>query len=307
MSRLASFVAGCAVTAFALNLRTIWSWLGSEGVGLVADSLIFAGIGLFVVILLLVGLAWVRRRSSNRRKWTLGPGPDDFVARQRRFFPFLVSGDVTYGPLSVSQWLEHESGRKSSWTREDVSQAAAAQVATVFRGLDAERPHRAALAVMFALKIWHSNKYEDVRNTLARAWDPKTGLGQEKAERVSRRIVARFMSDERHRSIHHLVQECMVRHGWSETVLMALLDKALRVGTISGAEYGWLKLVDRPLFYALNAVGRPSFLPESIGVACHYHAEKLHGAALHTPYVTPAVEGIMRTLAKESEHEVVAG
>ena len=72
----------------------------------------------------------------------------------------------------------------------------------------------------------------------------------------------------------------------------AILAAARETGPLPTSEFQWLKGVDRPLFYALNNLGRRTFHVEGLAAAAHYRAEVAAGKRLPEP----AVEDAARTV-----------
>jgi intracellular multiplication protein IcmP len=97
------------------------------------------------------------------------------------------------------------------------------------------------------------------------------------------------------------------RHGWTQTALMALLNQArLAAGVLAPAQFAWLKLVDRPLWYALHSLGfeadgvgrylHPNPRVEAAGARDHWEAERIVGLALVEPSVDRAVDALRRAI-----------
>jgi intracellular multiplication protein IcmP len=99
------------------------------------------------------------------------------------------------------------------------------------------------------------------------------------------------------------------RHAWTHPALMSLLNAARRkAGVLPPAQFAWLKLVDRLLWYALHSLG---FESEGIGRYLHpYPRVEAAGARDHwalervvgRPVVTPTFE-----LALEAMTDVLKG
>lgn len=99
---------------------------------------------------------------------------------------------------------------------------------------------------------------------------------------------------------HLWVRPLCQRHAFVTTVFTALLETAqARSGTFPTSDFLFLKVVDRPLFMALNQVGRRVAWPEAAGVRAHMLAEKESQKALPTPIVRPAVRAMAQHLANE--------
>ncbi|MCY3675674.1 MAG: hypothetical protein OXH65_07455 [Paracoccaceae bacterium] len=63
-------------------------------------------------------------------------------------------------------------------------------------------------------------------------------------------------------------------HGWKSTALVTILRRArLEGGVLPTANFLWLKLIDRTLWYTLNNAGNAVSSIESAGVHAHFRAE----------------------------------
>jgi intracellular multiplication protein IcmP len=98
------------------------------------------------------------------------------------------------------------------------------------------------------------------------------------------------------------------RHAYTHTVLMELLNTTrLRAGVLAPGQFAWLKLVDRPLWYALHSLGfetegvgrylHPNPRVEAIGARDHWAVERLAGEPLIEPNVDRAVEALRKVAA----------
>lgn len=85
-----------------------------------------------------------------------------------------------------------------------------------------------------------------------------------------------------------------------------------RAGVLAPAQFNFLKLVDRRLWYALHSLGFPSEsdadygpmpnpLIEAVGARAHWHAELIAGEPLHTPQLDEAAAAI-RAQAEQASH-----
>ncbi|MBK8176953.1 MAG: hypothetical protein IPK66_17330 [Rhodospirillales bacterium] len=80
-------------------------------------------------------------------------------------------------------------------------------------------------------------------------------------------------------------------HAYTATVLLRLLAEAREGGVLPPALFTWLKGVDRPLWYALNSLGRRMPFVEAAGAIAHYRAERAAGFARPAPASTPRWTG----------------
>jgi intracellular multiplication protein IcmP len=95
----------------------------------------------------------------------------------------------------------------------------------------------------------------------------------------------------------------MGAHYFTTPGLMSVLNAArLRSGVLAPAQFAFLKLVDRRLWYALHALGfeadgtlahpHPSQRVEAIGARAHWAAER----AISTPIATPEFDAAIDTI-----------
>jgi len=89
---------------------------------------------------------------------------------------------------------------------------------------------------------------------------------------------------------------------------MSLLNMArLRAGVLAPAQFAWLKLVDRPLWYALASLGfetegvsrylHPNPRVEAAGARDHWAVERFIGAPVINPSIDCAVEALRKIAA----------
>jgi intracellular multiplication protein IcmP len=95
----------------------------------------------------------------------------------------------------------------------------------------------------------------------------------------------------------------MEAHHFTTLGLMSVLNAArLRSGVLAPAQFAFLKLVDRRLWYALHALGfeadgplahpHPSQRVEAIGARAHWTAERAIGAPIPTAEFDAAIAAI---------------
>lgn len=94
------------------------------------------------------------------------------------------------------------------------------------------------------------------------------------------------------------VKDLGKRHATMETAFLAALEFARTNRPLPTSLFTWVKLVDRPLWYALNNLGRTTFHVEGVAAIAHYRAEVAVGRALTSPHVQAAALPLAR-LASE--------
>lgn len=88
------------------------------------------------------------------------------------------------------------------------------------------------------------------------------------------------------------VQEILQSHGYVLTVMASLLEAARLDGVLASAEFLWLKVVDRRLWYMLNCVGRQTPYVEVGGPFSHWLAEKAMKRASRVPMIDEASKAL---------------
>lgn len=92
------------------------------------------------------------------------------------------------------------------------------------------------------------------------------------------------------------VQAILARHAFNRTVIMALFTEARRLGVLPPAEMRWLRFYDRPLWYALQTIGRQAGFAEAAGVLSHYLYEARTGHGIAEAQLDKAVSGLEAAL-----------
>jgi len=98
------------------------------------------------------------------------------------------------------------------------------------------------------------------------------------------------------------------QHAYTTPALMTVLSTArLRAGVLAPAQFAWLKLVDRSLWYALHSLGfesegigrylHPNPRAEAAGARDHWAAERAAGRPVTWPCVERALSALRQTHA----------
>jgi intracellular multiplication protein IcmP len=106
-------------------------------------------------------------------------------------------------------------------------------------------------------------------------------------------------------------REACAAHAFTAPALMTLLNVArIRSGVLAPAQFAWLKLVDRPLWYALHSLGfetegtgrylHPNARVEALGARDHWAVERATGAPVTKPDLDRAIDALRRTHARRS-------
>lgn len=97
-----------------------------------------------------------------------------------------------------------------------------------------------------------------------------------------------------------VVQTTISRHAYVLTVMATLLNVARASGVLASAEFLWLKVIDRRLWYMLNAVGRQTPTVEVAGPFAHWRIEY----TLERPFRTPMIENATKALDEAVQNQI---
>jgi hypothetical protein len=89
-----------------------------------------------------------------------------------------------------------------------------------------------------------------------------------------------------------MADERVSKHAYTSTALMSLLEAAREGATLAPSGLRWLKSRNRPLWYAMNCVGKKVAYPEAAGTFAHWLLEKEAKLAIPHPEVTEAIEAL---------------
>ncbi|MFZ9035709.1 MAG: type IVB secretion system coupling complex protein DotM/IcmP [Francisellaceae bacterium] len=92
------------------------------------------------------------------------------------------------------------------------------------------------------------------------------------------------------------VKKCIHRHYYVYTMMTEMLELARKSGTVASANFLWLKVKDRHLWYVLNNVGRHAVFIEAAAVRAHHQAESLIGVALKEPVVYKVCDALYQKM-----------
>jgi len=102
------------------------------------------------------------------------------------------------------------------------------------------------------------------------------------------------------------------RHAFTHPALMSLLVAArMQAGVLAPGQFAWLKLVDRPFWYALHSLGfetqgagcyiHPNPRAEAAGARDHWAVERLAGKPVAEPDVARAVAALHKAAAAQTK------
>lgn len=218
--------------------------------------------------------------------------------------------------LRADEWAaRYATGKDGGLDEVAAKHALLRQLGPAWRGIDKAAPHVRVLFAAFALHLVQRREEAfdllgDIAEALPR--DPKDGAaGPATALTFPTALVReadRVLDDPAVREPALKVAE---KHAYTTTALMSVLNEARRrCGVLPPASFNALKLVDRPLWYALHSLGFPGDGPgqnthpnpriEALGARDHWAAERAARRPLLTPTMQQALAAV-RTAARQHE------
>jgi intracellular multiplication protein IcmP len=165
--------------------------------------------------------------------------------------------------------------------RGDAKRVFTLQLGPTWEGFDRCPPHVKALAAVFMARI---NRDRGSASKILESIDKSYSLGKPNyTEAFS--VLKKYQNTE-------IVQEIASKHSYLLTVMATLIKVSRDDGVVPSAEFLWLKLADRRLWYMLNCVGRQTPFSEVAGPFAHWCAERAMGRRSLVPMIDEAIKAL---------------
>jgi intracellular multiplication protein IcmP len=263
----------------------------------------------YPVVLVLIALAIILYNSNITLKFRKAHNMKSLRAQEQYNWPAimpvvkedLVSQDVNKGPWAMAL-SPYEFAKKYQLLRKDdvlldnqvpgqemtagIRRGDAKRVFTMqlgpyWDGLERCAPHIYALAAVFIARM---NRDREAANNILLVLD-RTFVSGKPDYSVAKPVMTKYANTE-------IVQDIVVKHAYVFTVLASLIEAARDDGVVPSAEFLWLKVVDRRLWYMLNCVGRQTPYSEVAGPLAHWRAEKEMKHRSLVPMVDEAIKAL---------------
>lgn len=280
------------------------------------------------VMLLLAGICMTCAAPSRfKRAFDM----DALIAEQAKSFPTtaafvrrrlsLVEPEKMPRPADYGQtpeeWIAAHAFRKNfGFVEADARRALAAQLGPRWQGPDQAAPHVRALFTVFALHLAeHRTEAQHLLGEMSKSLaDPgkETSAGPAAPLVLPQTAIAKSdallaTSDFEIRSP---AERIAAAHAYTSPALMSLLNESrLAAGVLAPAQFAWLKLVDRPLWYALHSLGfetegfgrylHPNPRIEAAGARDHWAAERIAKRPLASPEIERAFQAVLAVSASK--------
>lgn len=247
--------------------------------------------------------AFLRRRLSLSRLPDGIPRPADYA-------------------LTAEEWIDRFAGdRRRGFDEARALEALIQQLGPRWRGPEAATPVVRVLFVAFALHMAESRDEAiallgEVSASLGAVAD-ETRTGPDVYLTLSVAVVNRADALLRDRAGFPEAQRVAARHAYTTPALMTLLNVARRrAGVLAPAQFAWLKLVDRPLWYALQSLGfesegsgrylHPNPRVEAAAARDHWASERAAGQPVTWPSVERALQALRQVHAARAAKQPIA-
>jgi intracellular multiplication protein IcmP len=207
----------------------------------------------------------------NKGPWAMALSPLEFAKK----YQLLRKDDVLLDNQVPGQ--EMTAGIR----RGDAKRVFTMQLGPYWDGFERCSPPTFALAAVFIARM---NRDREAANTILQTLDKTFVLGKPDYS-VAKSVMKKYYNTE-------IVQDIVVKHAYVFTVMASLIEAARDDGVVPSAEFLWLKVVDRRLWYMLNCVGRQTPYSEIAGPFAHWRAEKEMGHRSLVPMVDEAIKAL---------------
>jgi hypothetical protein len=166
---------------------------------------------------------------------------------------------------------------------------------------------QALFGLMYVNRYKGDAESRKVAESLTKAFVSSSGRKRDKA---LLEVVRPMLADAKFSS---RVKKWTSRHAWTNTAVIAVYGRCGPFQDWGGGDAGvlptssflWLKEIDRPLWYALNNVGRRAFHVEGAGAICHFFHERMADQPLETPMFDEAIMGATSDGRNERVHGIL--
>ncbi|BBU63991.1 hypothetical protein MSC49_39260 (plasmid) [Methylosinus sp. C49] len=212
--------------------------------------------------------------------------------------------------LTRAEWIERwATDDKGAFNAAGARAELTRQLGSAMRDPAEAPPHVRCLWAAFALH--RARRHDEGRRFLGDLSSALGATGKEGRTGPDRALAFPIALVERadhwldDRDLRFPLAETARAHGFTTTATMSALLAARREGgVLPPADFGFLKLVDRRLFYALHSLGfpadmfdpllHPTPLIEAIGARDHWAAERIAGAPLRVASIDNALAAIQK-------------
>lgn len=207
----------------------------------------------------------------NTGPWAMAMTPMEFA----RKYQLLKKDDILLDNPVPGQ--EMTAGIR----RGDAKRVFTMQLGPYWTGFEHCAPHVRALAAVFMARM---NRDRGSAVKILESLDKTCAEGKPDYS-VATSVLKKYQNTE-------IVQVILGKHAYLLTVMASLLEASRDDGVVPSAEFLWLKIIDRRLWYMLNCVGRQTPFAEVGGPFAHWRAEAAMGRRSLVPMIDEAIKAL---------------
>jgi intracellular multiplication protein IcmP len=238
--------------------------------------------------------------------------PSAFVARRLRLaLPAAGAPRPADYALTAEEWIQRYAlGDNGGFDESRAHAALVLQLGPRWRGPETATPAVKLLFVAFALH--HAEHRQDAAELLGAASaafatvDTDSPDGPATPLRVPAELAAYATGLLVDPEAFSEARRLAAAHAYTAPAMMTLLNVArMRHGVLAPAQFAWLKLVDRPLWYALHSLGfetegvgrylHPAPRVEAVGARDHWAVERAAGEPVFEPDLVQAMAALRQS------------
>ena len=215
--------------------------------------------------------------------------------------------------LHPEEWIERFATIRGSYDDTAARVDMVRQLGPLWHGVKEAPPHVRVLYAAFALHLLQRRTASlsllgDMAEALAKPEPGEGPAGPEHPLLLPPHVVKHADEVLRDPHVTGTAKAVTALHGYTTPALMNLLTESRRrSGVLAPAQFNCLKLVDRPLWYALHSLGfpaeglgedrHPNPLIEAIGARDHWASERAARSALMVPAIDRAAAAVRAVAA----------
>tara|TARA_Y100001960_G_scaffold321323_1_gene395797 strand:+ start:25539 stop:26753 length:1215 start_codon:yes stop_codon:yes gene_type:complete len=195
---------------------------------------------------------------------------------------------------NLIEYSENRMGEKKMTLKEqEVIQVFRNQLGREWTGVkDLNQVEKFILAIFISKANRNGKESQKVAEMIAQAYTTEKKYKKSELKKFmddaineTDRIIQKYEKSE-------ILQDAIAQHYYIKTVLARMLEFARADGVLANADFIWLKIRDRGLWYLLNNVGRNASWIECAGVWHHYNYEKAIERKIPSPNIIGAVAAL---------------
>jgi intracellular multiplication protein IcmP len=220
------------------------------------------------------------KEHAEKGAWAMGLTPMQFAKKYHLLQE--MRGAVDSNVLNTKNQIEVSLLRGAAY------QVFAAQLGSYWNGVERLPMHKQALFAVFASRIGgdRAGASKLLSQIAASAkFDAKKQIKPELNYSGTSELLKKHQGNK-------LITKITSNHAFVMTVMASMLMTARNDGVLASADFLWLKVIDRPLWFLLNSVGRKTPFAEVAGIYGHWIAELQLGQAIKLPVIEEAIKGL---------------